>query len=59
MGNLTSYIRKDRPYVIAEIGNNHEGDLGIAKELIYAAKDSGVDSVKFQAIVPELSLIHI
>ena len=53
MGNLTSYIRKDRPYVIAEIGNNHEGDLGIAKELIYAAKDSGVDSVKFQAIVPE------
>ena len=34
MGNLTSYIRKDRPYVIAEIGNNHEGDLGIVISLV-------------------------
>ena len=53
MGNLASYMRSDRPHVIAEIGNNHEGDLGVARELIYAAKDAGVDSVKFQAIVPE------
>lgn len=52
MGNLTSSIRANRPYVIAEIGNNHEGDIGVAKELIFAAKDAGVDSVKFQAIVP-------
>ena len=53
MGSPTSYIRTGRPYVIAEIGNNHEGDIGVAKELIFAAKDAGVDSVKFQAIVPE------
>ena len=53
MSDLTTFIRIDRPYLIAEIGNNHEGDIEVAKELIYAAKDSGVDAVKFQAIVPE------
>jgi len=35
-------------FVIAEIGINHNGDLGLAKQLIKAAKDAGCDSVKFQ-----------
>ncbi len=35
-------------YIIAEIGINHNGDLGIAKQLIKAAKDAGCDAVKFQ-----------
>jgi N-acetylneuraminate synthase/sialic acid synthase len=35
-------------YVIAEIGHNHQGDLEKAKELIHAAKECGVDAVKFQ-----------
>lgn len=35
-------------YVIAEIGHNHQGDLGQAKELIDAAKDCGADAVKLQ-----------
>ena len=35
-------------YVIAEIGHNHQGDLGHAKELIDAAKDCGADAVKLQ-----------
>ena len=35
-------------YVIAEIGHNHQGDLEKAKALIHAAKESGVDAVKFQ-----------
>lgn len=35
-------------YVIAEIGSNHNGDLGTAKEMIQIAKDAGVDAVKFQ-----------
>ncbi len=34
--------------IIAEIGQNHNGDMGIAKELIYAAKESGADVAKFQ-----------
>ncbi len=41
-------------YVVAEIGINHNGDLELAKRMIQAAKDSGVDAVKFQKRTPEL-----
>ncbi|QJB56581.1 N-acetylneuraminate synthase family protein [Pseudodesulfovibrio sp. zrk46] len=34
--------------IIAEIGNTHEGSLGLAKAFIKAAADCGVDRVKFQ-----------
>ncbi|WPR71601.1 N-acetylneuraminate synthase family protein [Flavobacterium sp. NG2] len=38
-----------KPYVIAEIGCNHKGDMEIAKELIKIAKIfCNVDAVKFQ-----------
>ncbi len=37
------------PYVIAEIGGNHNGDLELAKKLIQAAKDAGCHSAKFQS----------
>ncbi len=36
------------PFVIAEIGNNHNGDLDLAFKLIKIAKEIGVDAVKFQ-----------
>jgi sialic acid synthase SpsE len=35
-------------YVIAEAGANHNRDLGIARELIDVAAESGADAVKFQ-----------
>lgn len=35
-------------FVTAEIGINHNGDLGLAKALIRAAKNAGADAVKFQ-----------
>ncbi len=35
-------------FLIAEIGINHNGDLGIAKQLIDAAAHAGFDAVKFQ-----------
>lgn len=41
-------------YIIAEIGINHNGDLGIAKKLIDAAVLAGCDAVKFQKRTPEL-----
>lgn len=40
--------RMDRIYIVAEIGCNHNGDKGIAKKMIQAAKECGVDAVKFQ-----------
>lgn len=37
------------PYIIAEIGCNHKGDISIAKDLIKTAKIfAGADAVKFQ-----------
>ncbi|WP_432697798.1 N-acetylneuraminate synthase family protein [Marinobacterium sp. YM272] len=42
-------IRDDKPaFIIAEIGNNHNGSLKIAKLLIDQADEAGVDCVKFQ-----------
>ena len=37
-----------KPFLIAEIGINHNGDVDIAKKLILNAKNAGFDSVKFQ-----------
>ena len=37
-----------KPYLIAEIGINHNGDVNIAKKLIKNSKDCGFDAVKFQ-----------
>jgi len=35
-------------YVIAEIGHNHQGDLGTAKKMFKVAKECGADAVKLQ-----------
>ncbi len=35
-------------FIIAEIGINHNGDLGFARDLIDVAVDAGADAVKFQ-----------
>lgn len=51
----TKLIGDGQPvYVIAEIGLNHNGDVGIAKKLIDAAALAGCDAVKFQKRTPEL-----
>ena len=36
------------PYLIAEIGLNHNGDLGLAKRCVDAAASSGASAAKFQ-----------
>ncbi len=41
-------IGKDKVFVIAEIGNNHNGSLSQAIKMIDAAIDAGADCVKFQ-----------
>ena len=39
----------DAPYVIAEIGANHNGDTALAVELMQSAKEAGANCVKFQS----------
>ena len=38
----------EKPYIIAEIGINHNGDLALAKMMIDIAKSCNCDAVKFQ-----------
>ncbi|GAB6041602.1 N-acetylneuraminate synthase family protein [Endothiovibrio diazotrophicus] len=54
MGNIVPSIA-GRPigagapgYVIAEVGFNHNGDVGLGLEMVDAAAEAGVDAVKFQ-----------
>jgi N,N'-diacetyllegionaminate synthase len=44
----------DRIFVLAEIGNNHNGDFQTAKSLVEEAVDAGADGVKFQTFNPDL-----
>lgn len=45
-------LQPGTPYVIAEAGVNHDGDVEVARRLIDAAADAGADAVKFQTFVP-------
>ena len=36
-------------YLIAEVGSNHDGDLGTAKRYVRACAEAGADAVKFQS----------
>ena len=42
-----------KPFIIAEIGINHEGNFKTAKKLIFNAKMCGADAVKFQVFNPK------
>lgn len=47
-------VGPDHPcLIIAEIGVNHNGDPGLAREMVDVAADAGVDAVKFQTYVTE------
>lgn len=43
-----------RVLIVAEIGNNHEGSLPVARELVHRAAIAGADAVKFQTFRTEL-----
>ena len=52
--NINSYENKlYKPYIIAEIGVNHEGSMKTAKRLVDEAKEGGADAVKFQSYKAE------
>ena len=45
------------PFIIAEVGINHEGEFDKAVQLIGAAKEAGADCVKFQCHITEAEMI--
>ena len=52
-------IRSGRSLIIAEIGNNHNGNIDIAKSMIDAAIESGADCVKFQMRQMKSAMIEV
>jgi N-acetylneuraminate synthase len=46
-------LRRDRPFLIAEAGVNHEASLARAFEMVDAAADAGADMIKFQSYKAE------
>ncbi len=48
-------MRLEKPFLIGEIGINHNGSLKLAKKLIDLAKSCGFDAVKFQKRNPDVS----
>jgi N,N'-diacetyllegionaminate synthase len=49
---IGSFDLTERPFLIAEIGNNHEGNSDLALKLVDAATEAGADAVKVQLINP-------
>lgn len=43
----------EKTFIVAEIGINHNGSVGIAKKMIAKAKSAGADAVKFQSFTAE------
>ena len=52
--HVTATDLNDKTFIIAEIGNNHEGSYSLAEEMIGLAAEAGVDAVKFQTFKTEL-----
>lgn len=52
MSNILDII-KNRCFIIAEAGVNHNGDINIAKRLIDKAYEAGADAIKFQTFKAE------
>jgi len=50
---IGKFDTSEKALIVAEIGNNHEGDFELAKDMIDAAAEAGADAVKFQTFRTE------
>ena len=50
---LKNFDLKKKVFIIAEVGNNHEGNFSIAKKLVHLAAKAGADAIKFQTFRTE------
>ena len=44
-------ISENSTFIVAEIGNNHEGSFELAKKMILLASESGADAVGLKHII--------
>ncbi len=51
---IANHDLAQRILIVAEIGNNHEGNFEVACRMVEAAADAGVDAVKFQTFQTRL-----
>lgn len=51
---IQGHDTNQKVFIVAEIGNNHEGNFSLAQEMLGRAAESGADAVKFQTFIPEL-----
>ncbi len=45
---ISQFCNKENPFVIAEVGQNHQGDLNLAREYIKVFGREGANAIKFQ-----------
>lgn len=50
---IEDFNTDNKVLIVAEIGNNHEGNIDIARRLVEEAAECGVDAVKFQTFITE------
>ncbi len=50
-------MQMNKTFIIAEAGVNHNGDMQLAKELIYQAAKIGADAIKFQTFSAD-KIVH-
>jgi sialic acid synthase SpsE len=50
---INNFDTEKKVFIVAEIGNNHEGNYSAAQEMIGKAAEAGADAVKFQTFFPE------
>lgn len=55
---IGSFNTDERILIIAEVGNNHEGNYALAEKLVHLAKEAGADAVKFQTFKTEHYVTH-
>ncbi len=41
------------PFIVAEVGFNHNGDVALCRQMIKAAKENGADAVKLQTFIAD------
>lgn len=49
MNKKLSFLKNDKPYIVAEVNTSHNGNIEVAKAMIKTAKEVGCSCVKFQS----------